>query len=95
MAAVDQRVSYLRELHAGSVISVTTVVEEVHPKRLTFVHEMRNEETAEVAARTTLVGVHLDTVARKSCALPPAVIEAAQRLIAARKRGSVPLGDAR
>jgi acyl-CoA thioester hydrolase len=45
---------------------------------------MRNDAAAEVAARTTLKAVHLDTVARKSCAFPSAVIDRARRLIAAR-----------
>jgi len=84
MAAVDQRVTYARELHAGSVVSVTSRIDEVHAKRIVFTHEMRNDETGELAATTTLIGVHLDTVARKSCPLPAAVVEAARAFIAAR-----------
>jgi len=82
MAAVDQQISYRRELHAGAVVSVTTVVQEVHAKRLVFTHEMRNDETGELAASTRLVGVHMDTVLRKSCELPAAVQEAARALLA-------------
>jgi len=82
MAAVDQRISYARELHAGAVVSIRTAVAEVHAKRLVFTHEMVNDETGDVAATTTLVGVHMDTVARKSCPLPDAVVTAARALLA-------------
>ncbi len=82
MAAVDQHITYVKELHAGAVVSINSSVKEVHHKRITFVHEMRNDETGEVAARTTLVAVHMDTAARKSCAFPTSVLEAAQALIA-------------
>jgi acyl-CoA thioester hydrolase len=81
MAAVEQRIGYLRELHAGAVVSVHTAVDEAHAKRLVFTHEMVNDETGVVAARCTLVGVHMDTLARKSCPLPDAVMAAARALL--------------
>ena len=81
MAAVDQHIVYVRELHAGAVVSVETVVRAIHEKRIVFEHEMRNDETGEVAACTTLVAVHMDTAARKSCPFPAAVVEAATALI--------------
>ena len=92
MAAVEQRISYLRELHAGAVVSIHTTVQEVKGKRLVFTHEMRNDETGEVAARTTLTAVHLDTVARKSCAFAEHIVRAAEGLMmkhgnAAEERG--------
>jgi acyl-CoA thioester hydrolase len=90
MAAVDQQISYLRELHAGAVVSVSTVVKEVHEKRIVFTHEMRNDETGEVAARTTLVAVHMDTSARKSCPFPASVVAAAKALIPAGPDESAP-----
>ncbi|MBL8483319.1 MAG: acyl-CoA thioesterase [Rhodocyclaceae bacterium] len=82
MAAVEQQISYLRELHAGAIVSVETTVLEVHARRIVFRHEMRNDASGEVAARTTLTAVHLDTDARKSCAFPDAVVAAANALIA-------------
>ncbi len=90
MAAVDQHVRYLRELHAGALVTVHSVVREVHDKRIVFEHEMRNEETGEVAARTTLVGVHIDTVARQSCPLPQNVVAAARALVAPADPGAAP-----
>src|ERR1039457_6417080 len=40
---------------------------EIKEKSLRFVHEMTNDETKEVIARTTLKAVHLDTEERRSC----------------------------
>lgn len=64
MAAVDQHISYLQELHAGDVVTVRTALLEVKEKSIRFVHEMTNHENNEVVARTTLKAVHTDTEAR-------------------------------
>ncbi|MGO4871711.1 MAG: acyl-CoA thioesterase [Roseiarcus sp.] len=68
MAAVDQHISYLRELHAGDVVSVRTRLIGFKEKSVQFVHEMSEDEKGEVVARTTLKAVHLDAERRKSCA---------------------------
>jgi acyl-CoA thioester hydrolase len=70
MAAVDQRIAYQRELHAGDTVVVSTGVIELRDKAIRFVHEMQNVETGEICAITLLTGVHIDTEARKSCVLP-------------------------
>jgi len=44
MAAVDQHISYLQELHAGAVVSVRTRVLEVKERSLRFEHEMTQEQ---------------------------------------------------
>ncbi|HEU5227882.1 MAG TPA: thioesterase family protein [Ktedonobacteraceae bacterium] len=80
MAAVQQEITYRRELHAGDVVTIYSSVLEVREKVIRFSHEMRNEETGEVAAVTTITGVYLDAQIRKSCPLPPAVIERARSL---------------
>ena len=82
MAAVDQHISYIHELLAGDVITVRTTLLEFKEKSLRFVHEMVRDETHEVAARTTLKGVHMDTVARKSCAFPEAIAAKADAMLA-------------
>ena len=82
MAAVDQHISYVRELHAGDVVTVRTAVLEIKERSIRFVHEMTNEESGEVAARTTLKGVHLDTELRKSCAFEAVIVDRARALIA-------------
>jgi len=81
MAAVDQRISYQRELHAGDTVAVRTGVVSVSDKKIVFFHEMRNADTGEVSAVTLLTGVHLDTQARKSCALPDEVLAKARELV--------------
>ena len=82
MAAVEQHISYLQELHAGAVVSVRTRVLEVKERSLRFEHEMVDDANHSVAARTTLKAVHLDAVQRKSAAFPATVIAKAQALIA-------------
>ena len=77
MAAVDQHITYAQELHAGDTVTVKSKVVEVKPRLLVFQHEMWNDEKSAVAATTTLKAVHLDTTARKSCALPDAVMQRA------------------
>lgn len=78
MVAVDQRITYLRELHAGDTVRVRTGTLEVRDKVIRFVHEMRNAETQQVAAVTMLTGVHIDTTTRKSCPLPAEVLARAR-----------------
>ena len=83
MAAVDQHISYMQELHAGDVVSVKSTVLEVKEKSIRFAHEMWNDETNEAVARTTLKAVHLDTEARKSCAFPEAIARRAASMVVA------------
>lgn len=87
MAAVDQHITYARELHAGAVVTVTTRVLEVHGKKLVFEHQMINDDTGDVAATTRLVAVHMDTALRKTCELPAEVAAAAKALVATAKTG--------
>jgi acyl-CoA thioester hydrolase len=81
MAAVEQHIFYLKELHAGDVVSVKTSILEVKEKSIRFEHEMWNDETNEAVARTTLKAVHLDTAARKSCAFPDAIARRAESMV--------------
>jgi acyl-CoA thioester hydrolase len=80
MAAVDQHIEYRRELHAGDTITIRSEVLEITQRKLRFRHEMTNNETGEVAAVTTLLGVHIDTQARKSCEFPPEIVARARAL---------------
>jgi len=81
MAALDQRISYKHELAAGEVIENRSGIE-VRDKTIRFFHEMRHAERGIVVARTELVGVFIDTVARKGVPLPSWVRERAQPLLA-------------
>ncbi|HYB51913.1 MAG TPA: acyl-CoA thioesterase [Burkholderiaceae bacterium] len=80
MAAVDQQISYFKELHAGAVVSVRSTILEIKERSIRFTHEMLNDETGEIAARTTLKAVHLDTQLRKSCAFADGIFARASSL---------------
>jgi acyl-CoA thioester hydrolase len=82
MAGVQQNIAYSKELFAGDVIEIRSVVLEVAAKRLRVRHEMRNIETGELSATSEINGVHLDKQAHKSCAFPAAVREAAEKMMA-------------
>ena len=82
MAAVDQQISYLQELHAGAVVCVRSRVLEIKERSIRFEHEMVDETNGAVAARTTLKAVHLDALARKSVPFADAVVTKARALIA-------------
>jgi len=88
MAAVQQNITYRRELRAGDVVSVRTELLEVREKTIRFRHEMQNDETGEVAATAELTGVHMDTVRRKACALPEAVLGRARSWVVPGQEGS-------
>ena len=81
MAALEQKITYRRELRPGDVVTVRTRVVEVREKVILFVHEMARTDTGEVAATTELTAVHLDLATRKSAVLPPDVAAAARAMV--------------
>ncbi|SCK20771.1 thioesterase family protein [Streptomyces sp. WMMB 322] len=81
MVAVDQRISYRRELLAGDIVVVRSAVLEVREKVIRFCHRMENAATGELAAVTVLTGVHFDVERRRSCPLPDEQLRAAQALV--------------
>ena len=83
MVAVQQDITYQREVHSGDVVSIRSGLLEVRDKVLKFVHEMRSEESGAVAAVTVLTGVHIDAQTRKSCPLPEEVVLRGRELVCA------------
>ena len=83
MAGVEQHIEYKRELRPGDVVTIRSGVLEVGEKSIRFAHRMNNDDTGELAASTVLTAVHLDLVARRSCALPEDVKARARQLIVA------------
>jgi len=79
MAAVDQHIEYKRELKAGDVVTIRSQVLSLDGKKVRFRHEMTNDDTGELAAVTTLLGVHMDTAARKACPFPPEILSQANK----------------
>jgi acyl-CoA thioester hydrolase len=82
MAAVQQNISYKRELLAGDIIEIWSRVLEMGNKSVRFLHEMRNAETGEIAATCEITGVHMDREARKSTAFPETVRVSAMSYLA-------------
>ncbi len=77
MVAVQQNISYKRELVAGDVVEVRSRVLEIRERSLRFLHEMWNAGTHELAASSELTGVHIDRRARKAVAFADEIRAAA------------------
>jgi acyl-CoA thioester hydrolase len=73
MAGVQQNITYRRELLAGDIVEIKSVMLEIGGKSIRFRHEMRNAETGEIAAVCEITAVHLDRQAHKSVPFPDAV----------------------
>ena len=87
MAAVQQDITYKRELLSGDTVTVRSMLLEVREKSAKFVHEMRHAVTGEVAAICVLTGVSIDTQTRKSCPFAAEIVARAKALV-----GSYDLG---
>jgi acyl-CoA thioester hydrolase len=83
MAAVQQNITYKRELMPGDTVVVRSRVLEIREKVLRFVHEMTLAESGETASVCELTVVHLDRTQRKAAAFPAGVVERARQLLAA------------
>jgi len=81
MAAVQQNITYKRELVAGDTVSVHSAFLEVREKLARFVHEMRHGESGELAALCMLTGVHIDAAARKACPFPQDILARGKSLV--------------
>jgi acyl-CoA thioester hydrolase len=82
MAAVQQNITYKRELLAGDIVEIRSTLIELREKSIRFVHEMHNAETGEIAATCEITGVHMDRQARKATALTQDIRHAALRHLA-------------
>jgi len=81
MVAVDQHLQYKKELFAGDVVQIGSGVLEVRDRSIHFFHEMRNGETGEICAISRLVGVHIDSRARKSCPFGEPIMSRGRNLL--------------
>jgi len=83
MAAVQQNITYKRELLVGTTVAVRSAFLEVREKVARFVHEMRNAQTGEISAICVLTGVSMDSKTRKSVPFTGDIIERAKQLVRA------------
>ena len=81
MAAVQQNITYRRELVAGDTVTVHSAFLEIRDKVARFVHEMRHGETGELAAYCLLTGVHIDAEARRACPFPQEILARGKSLV--------------
>ena len=80
MGAVQQNITYKRELLSGDVVAVRSGILEMREKVAKFVHEMRHAQTNEVSAICVLTAVHMDSKIRKSTAFPAEFIARGKEL---------------
>ncbi|NOZ41906.1 MAG: acyl-CoA thioesterase [Alphaproteobacteria bacterium] len=70
MVAVEQHIHYKKELMAGDVVVIHSEIVEFADKSVKFRHEMRDLETGDIAAITTLTALYFDKVERRAISLP-------------------------
>jgi acyl-CoA thioester hydrolase len=80
MAAVQQNITYKRELYAGDVVTIRSRIIEFRSKVIRLVHEMINDATGEVAAVADLTGVHMNALTRKATEFPDHIFQELDRL---------------
>jgi acyl-CoA thioester hydrolase len=79
--AVQQNITYMRELLAGDIIEARSRVLEMREKVIRFEHVMINSNSGETCARCEQTTVHIDAKARKAAAFPAAIRAAAEAAI--------------
>ncbi|WP_454616656.1 acyl-CoA thioesterase [Bradyrhizobium cenepequi] len=82
MAAVQQNISYKRELLAGDIVEIRSRLLEIRDRSIRFQHEMHNAATDEIAASCEITAVHRDRNARKSVLFADAIRTAAMAQLA-------------
>jgi acyl-CoA thioester hydrolase len=81
MAAVQQNITYKRELLSGDVVAVRSGMLEMREKVARFVHEMRHAQTGEISAVCVLTAVHMNSKTRRSTAFPPEFLARGRELL--------------
>lgn len=84
MAAVQQNTTYKKELMAGDVVTIRTVILEVRDKVMRFRHDMVNNVDGQLVASTELTGVHMDQETRKSTPFPEGILKKLQSMVEVR-----------
>jgi acyl-CoA thioester hydrolase len=70
MAALEQHITYKRELRAGDIVTIRSAVIEVKDKISRVLHEMRNDETGDVVATASILAIYFDATAREARSMP-------------------------
>jgi acyl-CoA thioester hydrolase len=83
VVAVQQNISYKRELYPGDTIAVRTGVLEIREKVLRFRHELYATENGQVAATCEFTVVCINPQSRRSRPFPPDCAERAREFMLA------------
>ena len=82
LAAINQNITYKRELCAGDVMTIRSELLELAGKKIRFRSVMFNGETGEEAAEIEQLAVCLDTNLRRSRDFPEEIVRRAQTHLA-------------
>lgn len=77
MAAVQQNITYGRELLAGDLIEIRSEVLEVGQKKVRFLHRMFETLSGDEASTSEITGVHIDRSLRRSTPFPEEIYKKA------------------
>jgi len=81
VAAIRQNITYRRELLPGDTVTIRSGILEINAKQIQLYHEMRNDETGQVAATTLITAIHMDIQKRRACPFPDEILESARGLL--------------
>lgn len=81
MFALEQHTRYLRELRLDDPIEIRGRALGRSPKRIHFLLFLVNTRTAELAATSELIGMHMDLASRRSAAFPEPVARRIDQLV--------------
>ena len=81
MGAVQQNLSYRRELFPGDLIAIRSEIVEFGRRKLRFFHRLFDTITAEEVAMADMIGVHFDRETHRAVPFPDAVRRSAATLM--------------
>jgi len=81
LAAVQQNLTYKKELFAGSVVDIVSRVVSIRRKVIVFIHEMRDTESFEVAATCEITAVHMNRRIGKAVPFPSQIVKTVRSML--------------
>lgn len=81
MAAVQQNITYSREVLAGDLLEIRSEIVEIGERKIRFLHRMYETLSGDEASSSEITGVHIDRTLRRSTPFPENVLETARLII--------------
>lgn len=75
MAALEQHIRYVKEVHAGTSVQIWSHIQMLGPKLLRLKHRMIETQDDRLIAELDQKAVHFDLAGRKSKPFPDSVVE--------------------